>query len=153
MSDQLKIDLQRLIVYANGSDPELQREVAERLANEAVKRASTTSHNPDECPSLIFHSFPHSLSFSLLSFAAERQLQIVEFGGLDLLVPLTRSEDPRVQRLAVHALANLSVHCVCHADVIRPFRGRGSVSNPSRSVCVDGSWQLRIKIKWRTLPR
>ena len=32
--------LQRLIVYAQDTDPVLQREVAERLANEAVKRAS-----------------------------------------------------------------------------------------------------------------
>ena len=35
--------------------------------------------------------------------------QIVENGGLRLLVPLTKSTDPEVQRLAAHALANLSV--------------------------------------------
>lgn len=52
-------------------------QVAERLANEAVK--------------------------------PNRQVQIVEYGGLQLLVPLTRSEDQEVQRLAAHALANLSV--------------------------------------------
>ena len=39
----------------------------------------------------------------------DRQKQIVEFGGLKLLVPLTKSADPEVQRLAAHALANLSV--------------------------------------------
>jgi predicted PhzF superfamily epimerase YddE/YHI9 len=39
-----------------------------------------------------------------------RQVQIVEYGGLKLLVPLTRSEDVEVQRLAAHALANLSVN-------------------------------------------
>ena len=60
-----------------GADVVLQREVAERLANEAVK--------------------------------AERQQQIVELGGLKLLLPLTKSEDNEVQRLAAHALANLSV--------------------------------------------
>ena len=38
-----------------------------------------------------------------------RQGQIVEYGGLQLLVPLTKSVDPEVQRLAAHALANLSV--------------------------------------------
>lgn len=58
----------------------LQREVAEKLANEAVK------------PS--------------------RQIQIVEYGGLKLLVPLTKSTDTEVQRLAAHALANLSVNAV-----------------------------------------
>lgn len=33
----------------------------------------------------------------------------MEYGGLRLLVPLTKSSDPEVQRLAAHALANLSV--------------------------------------------
>ena len=73
----LRKDLQVLIAYASGADVVLQREVAERLANEAVK--------------------------------AERQAQIVELGGLKLLLPLTRSSDTEVQRLAAHALANLSV--------------------------------------------
>lgn len=57
----------------------LQREVAEMLANEAVKPA--------------------------------RQKQIVEYGGLKLLVPLTNSRDVEVQRLAAHCLANISVNC------------------------------------------
>lgn len=42
--------------------------------------------------------------------AAERQAQIAELGGLKLLLPLTKSPDPEVQRLAAHALANLSVN-------------------------------------------
>jgi hypothetical protein len=75
---QLQINLSRLIAYAESADIQLQREVAEKLANEAVKSA--------------------------------RQVQIVEFGGLKLLVPLTRSRDSEVQRLAAHALANLSVN-------------------------------------------
>jgi hypothetical protein len=37
-------------------------------------------------------------------------VQIVEYGGLKLLVPLTKSVDQEVQRLAAHALANLSVN-------------------------------------------
>lgn len=69
--------MSRLIVYAESADIGLQREVAEKLANEAVK--------------------------------SNRQVQIVEYGGLRLLVPLTKSPDPEVQRLAAHALANLSV--------------------------------------------
>eukprot|EP01036_Dinobryon_divergens_P022256 gene22256-30498_t len=74
----LQINLSRLIIYAESADTSLQREVAEKLANEAVKSA--------------------------------RQVQIVEYGGLKLLVPLTRSTDREVQRLAAHALANLSVN-------------------------------------------
>lgn len=75
-SDTLRVNLQRLLIYAKSSDPLLQREVAERLANEAV--------------------------------SAERQAQIVECGGIKLLVQLTRSADVEVQRLSAHALANLS---------------------------------------------
>ena len=37
-------------------------------------------------------------------------MQIVEQGGLELLLPLTKSDDIEVQRLAAHALANLSVN-------------------------------------------
>lgn len=74
----LQVNLSRMIVYAESADVKLQREVAEKLANEAVR--------------------------------SERQVQIVEYGGLKLLIPLTRSADPEVQRLAAHALANLSVN-------------------------------------------
>jgi hypothetical protein len=62
----LKANLQRLIMYAQSADVVLQREVAERLANEAVK------------PS--------------------RQVQIVQLGGLQLLLPLTRSLDSEVRK-------------------------------------------------------
>ncbi|KAF1782494.1 Ankyrin repeat-containing domain [Phytophthora cactorum] len=77
-TEALRVNLQRLIVYARSADTALQREVAEKLANEAVK--------PD------------------------RQVQIVELDGLQLLLPLTKSKDTEVQRLAAHALANLSVN-------------------------------------------
>jgi hypothetical protein len=75
-SESLRTNLQRLFLYASSSDVTVQREVAERLANEAVLKA--------------------------------RQEQIVQFGGLTLLVPLAQSRDVEVQRLATHALANLS---------------------------------------------
>jgi hypothetical protein len=75
-TDSLRTSLQRLMLYAQSSDRSLQKEVAERLANEAVRQ--------------------------------DRQAQIVECGGLKLLVPLMQSPDLEVQRLAAHALANLS---------------------------------------------
>ena len=49
--------------------------------------------------------------FPCKNIAASRQAQIVELGGLKLLLPLANSRDIEVQRLAVHALANLSVDC------------------------------------------
>ena len=45
-----------------------------------------------------------------LTLPANRQQQIVELEGLRLLLPLTESTDSEVQRLAAHALANLSVN-------------------------------------------
>jgi hypothetical protein len=39
-TEALRVNLQRLIVYAKSADTSLQREVAEKLANEAVKRTS-----------------------------------------------------------------------------------------------------------------
>ena len=42
---------------------------------------------------------------------AQRQTQIVDYGGLRLLLPLSQSSDSEVKRLAAHALANLSVNC------------------------------------------
>jgi hypothetical protein len=40
--DALRVHLSRLIAYAESADLYLQREVAEKLANEAVKRACNT---------------------------------------------------------------------------------------------------------------
>jgi hypothetical protein len=37
-TEALRVNLQRLIAYAKSADASLQREVAEKLANEAVKR-------------------------------------------------------------------------------------------------------------------
>lgn len=82
-TETLKLQLQRLILYSQGSGA-LQLEVAEKLANEAVK--------------------------------PERQVQIVELGGLQLLLPLTRSTNVEIQRLAAHALANLSVNAANQAS-------------------------------------
>lgn len=53
-----------------------------------------------------------------MHIAASRQAQIVELGGLKLLLPLTQSKDVEVQRLAVHALANLSVDGECTINIM-----------------------------------
>ena len=60
-----------------------------------------------------------------------RQVQIVEFGGLKLLVPLTKSVDEEVQRLAAHALANLSVN--------------GRITNIGVHILTSISKQLKIR--------
>lgn len=54
-----------------------------------------------------------------------RQVQIVQYGGLKLLIPLTKSVDQEVQRLAAHALANLSVN----ADNQRLMAEEGAIES------------------------
>jgi len=66
--ENLKLNLSKMIAYAQSADIVLQREVAEMLANEAVN--------------------------------SDRQAQIVEYGGLRLLVPLTKSSDEDVRYVA-----------------------------------------------------
>lgn len=70
---QLRVNLSRMIIYAESADVSLQREVAEKLANEAVK--------------------------------SNRQVQIVEYGGLQLLVPLTA-------KFAIAAIASILTESV-----------------------------------------
>lgn len=55
----------------------------------------------------------------VLLCVADRQVQIVELEGLKLLLPLTQSKDTEVQRLAAHALANLSVNCESSLRYVR----------------------------------
>ena len=105
LTESLRINLSRLIAYAESADVGLQREVAERLANEAVKREYINPCHRSFCASQLL-----TAHFGPLYCAAERQAQIAELGGLRLLLPLTKSSDPEVQRLAAHALANLSVN-------------------------------------------
>lgn len=92
--NSLKVNLSRLIAYAESADTQLQREVVEKTFSPCV---------------LIVHN---QVAEKLANEAVKpaRQVQIVEYGGLKLLVPLTKSTDVEVQRLAAHALANLSVN-------------------------------------------
>ena len=76
--ENLKLNLSKMIAYAQSADVVLQREVAEMLANEAVN--------------------------------SDRQAQIVEYGGLRLLVPLTKSSDEDVR--CVNVVLN---HTACGA--------------------------------------
>lgn len=52
-TEALSVHLHRLVTYAQGSNPVLQREVAERLANEAVKRMLSVFRYPDEFMTLL----------------------------------------------------------------------------------------------------
>ena len=120
----LRVHLTRLIAYAESTDVVLQREVAEKIANEAVKPirqvrmrsplsfvflllnhfiiharppAYLLSHY-----TYIYINFPFYLFmlidflFFLLNVLCTFQVQIVEYGGISLLVPLTKSSDPEV---------------------------------------------------------
>ncbi len=115
----LRTNMQRLILYANSADPTLQREVAERLANEAVQ--------------------------------SQRRGLIIQLGGLDLLVPLAQSTDVEIQRLAAHAMANLSVEVsvprspaplpIWHCSPVPPLLP--SPPSPPRSPRTRSRWPRR----------
>ena len=53
---------------------------------------------------------PHTPPHPSMYVPADRQVQIVDLGGLNLLLPLTKCDNTEVQRLSAHALANLSVN-------------------------------------------
>lgn len=88
---QLRVNLSRLIVYAESADHSLQREVAEKLANEAVKPTRqaqiveygglrllvplTKSSDP-EVQRLSAHALAN------LSVTAENQVQMAREGGI-----------------------------------------------------------------------
>lgn len=56
-------------------------------------------------------------------------MQIVDLDGLQLLLPLTKSKDTEVQRLAAHALANLSVNCTYEPSLVTLLRGRSLIKS------------------------
>ena len=63
--------------------------------------------------SYLFSFFPPPPSLPLfcsLPSADENQKRIVDYGGLDVLVPLLRSSDTETVTAAVAALRNLSIH-------------------------------------------
>lgn len=112
----------RAVAYAQSADPTLQREVAERLANEAVKRACARRRAASTAPADTQHNIQRTITHAsrTRARAAERQVQIVELDGLKLLLPLTESTDVEVQRLAAHALANLRCAAAAAARRVRP---------------------------------
>lgn len=95
---QLRVNLSRLIVYAESADPALQREVAEKLANEAVKASRQaqiveygglkllvplTKSSDSEVQRLAAHALAN------LSVTAENQVLMAREGGnLSLLSPV-----------------------------------------------------------------
>lgn len=99
----LQVNLTRLIAYAESADVHLQREVGFDI----LARKNDV---------ILSCSYYVQVAEKLANEAVkpQRQAQIVEYGGLQLLVPLTNSKDIEVQRLAAHALANLSVNGDLH---------------------------------------
>lgn len=114
--NQLQVHLSRLIVYAESADVKLQREVilfvVEYFMHFLLLIVSLMMFLLCSCCVFFFLNRGTKVAEKLANEAVKpaRQVQIVEYGGLKLLVPLTRSTDIEVQRLAAHALANLSVN-------------------------------------------
>ena len=61
-TEALRNNLQRLIIYAEAAPTDMQIKVAERLANEAVKRKSATGAEGEGC---LGHQAPHTRSLGV----------------------------------------------------------------------------------------
>jgi len=117
--DQLTINLSRLIIYAESADVSLQKEVAEKLANEAVK--SQRQIQIVECGGLelllpltkskdveVQRLAAHALAN--LSVNSDNQILMAEKGAIEMLIYLLDINHELVQRQAAKALANISVN-------------------------------------------
>jgi hypothetical protein len=115
----LQVNLSRLIVYAESADTVLQREVAEKLANEAVKPARQvqiveygglrlliplTKSSDQEVQRLAAHALAN------LSVNAENQKLMAKEGAIESLIFLLGSGSDLIQRQSAKALANLGVN-------------------------------------------
>ena len=115
----LRVNLSRLIAYATSADVTLQREVAEKLANEAVnpKRqvqiveygglkllVPLTKSVDVEVQRLVAHALAN------LSVNANNQQLMAEEGAIEMLIPLLSVNHELVQRQSAKALANLAVN-------------------------------------------
>lgn len=117
MDDFLRTNLSRCIEYAKSSNPELQRQIAEKLANEAVKPHRqeqivkldglelllplTQSRDP-EVKRLAAHALAN------LSVNADNQVEMASRGGVEMLVELLHSSVPQVQRQSSKVRGRLS---------------------------------------------
>ncbi|RLN85301.1 hypothetical protein BBJ28_00014064 [Nothophytophthora sp. Chile5] len=124
----LRVNLQRLIVYARSADTTLQREVAEKLANEAVKRASClliveldglqlllplTKSKDTEVQRLAAHALAN------LSVNLDNKERIAKAGGIKPLINLASSRQIGVAVEAIAALANLAVNDANEVEIAR----------------------------------
>jgi len=118
-TNSLKVNLSRLIAYATSADVTLQREVAEKLANEAVnpKRqvqiveygglkllVPLTKSVDVEVQRLVAHALAN------LSVNANNQQLMADEGAIEMLIPLLSINHELVQRQSAKALANLAVN-------------------------------------------
>ena len=118
-ADFLRVHLTRLIAYAESSDVTLQREVAEKIANEAVKSVRQvqivefgglklliplTKSVDAEVQRLASHALAN------LSVNADNQRLMANNGAIESLIPLLETKHDLIQRQAAKALANLGVN-------------------------------------------
>lgn len=145
--------VQRLIIYAEGSDIELQRQVAELLANEAVipeKRnmivelggmqlllplAKSRIDTTESVQKLAAHAIAN------LSVEPANQALIAAQGGIPVLLKLLDECGPNVQRQAAKSLANLAVNTANKIAI----REAGGIAVLVRRLGADTSDPVRVE--------
>jgi hypothetical protein len=147
--NSLKLHLSRLIAYAESADIKLQREVAEKLANEAVKPERQkqiveygglrlliplTKSVDVEVQRLAAHALAN------LSVNADNQVLMAQEGGIEMLIGLLDNDHELIQRQSAKALANLGVN----TDNKRAIALKGGIP---KLVRLAGAMQLTVKIE------
>ncbi|KDO29014.1 hypothetical protein SPRG_06069 [Saprolegnia parasitica CBS 223.65] len=165
-TEALKVNLQRLIAYAKSADASLQREVAEKLANEAVKPdrqvqiveldglqllLPLTQSKDTEVQRLAAHALAN------LSVNSDNQTKMANEGGIDMLIDLLASDNEHVQRQAAKALANLGVNVDNKEKIAKAagsshsssWRARSKSVSPSRPLPRSPTWLSTTRTRWR----
>jgi len=147
--NDLKLNMTKLIAYAQSADVNLQREVAERLANEAVKAdrqqqivecnglrllVPLTQSSDKEVRRLAAHALAN------LSVNQENQVYMAKEGAIEMLISLLDTDHDLAQRQSAKALANLGVN----VDNKRRIVTAGAVP---RLVLLASSQQISVRIE------
>ena len=147
--ENLKLNLTKMIAYAQSADVVLQREVAEMLANEAVNGdrqvqiveygglrllVPLTKSADEDVRRLSAHALAN------LSVNAKNQVLMASEGAVDMLLDLLETDNEIIQRQAAKAIANLSVNQENKLKI-------GKIGGISKLVRLAGSSTLQVQIE------
>ncbi len=147
--ENLKLNMSKMIAYAQSADVVLQREVAEMLANEAVsadRQAQIVEYGGLSLLVPLTKSIDMDVkrlsahALANLSVNSKNQILMAEEGAIEMLLDLLDSTNEVIQRQAAKAIANLSVNQDNKLKV-------GKLGGIPCLVKLAGSTTLQVKIE------